>query len=72
MYQEYDSELSFATDAWMSPNHTAFVAVTVHLVHEGKLLAMVLDVVELATVCYNDIMNDIPDRNTMYNSPTVA
>ncbi|KAJ7309291.1 hypothetical protein DFH08DRAFT_719348, partial [Mycena albidolilacea] len=28
---EYDGHLSFATDAWTSPNHRAFVAWTVHL-----------------------------------------
>ncbi|KAJ8591954.1 hypothetical protein M405DRAFT_700280, partial [Rhizopogon salebrosus TDB-379] len=49
-YQEYDGELNFATDAWTSPNHKAFVAVSVHLEHEGKPLAMVLDVVEVAQV----------------------
>ncbi|KAG1745709.1 hypothetical protein EDB19DRAFT_1578893, partial [Suillus lakei] len=47
---EYDGELNFATDAWTSPNHKAFVAVFVHLEHQGKPLAMVLDVVEVAQV----------------------
>ena len=45
--QEYDGKLSFATDAWTSPNHKAFVAITVHLEHDGKPLAMLLDIVEV-------------------------
>jgi hypothetical protein len=49
-HQEYEGELSFATDAWTSPNHKSFVAVTVHLAHEGKPLVMVLDIVEVAKV----------------------
>ncbi|KAK0457625.1 uncharacterized protein EV420DRAFT_1620887 [Desarmillaria tabescens] len=30
---EYDGELSFATDAWTLPNYQAFVAFTVHFIH---------------------------------------
>lgn len=48
LLQEYDGKLNFATDAWTSPNHKAFVALTVHLEHEGKPLAMLLDIVEVA------------------------
>ncbi|KAK0467344.1 uncharacterized protein EV420DRAFT_1617412 [Desarmillaria tabescens] len=33
---EYDGELSFATDAWTLPNHQAFVAFTVHFIHNGQ------------------------------------
>jgi hypothetical protein len=40
--------LSFATDAWTSPNHRAFVAVTVHLEHDSKPISLLLDIVELA------------------------
>ncbi|KAF8256912.1 hypothetical protein EI94DRAFT_1559416, partial [Lactarius quietus] len=47
MLQEYDGKLSFATDAWMLPNHKVYVAVTVHLEHEEKALSMLLDVVEV-------------------------
>jgi hypothetical protein len=28
--QEYEGNLNFATDAWTSPNHKAYVAVTLH------------------------------------------
>ena len=42
------------------PNHKAFVAVSVHLEHEGKPLAMVLDVVEVAQVgVYNLICSTL-------------
>lgn len=50
MLQTYDGELNFATDTWTSPNHKAFVAISVHLKHEGKPLAMLLDIVEVAKV----------------------
>jgi hypothetical protein len=40
--------LSFATDAWTSPNHKAYVAITVHLEPEGVPIALLLDVVEVA------------------------
>jgi hypothetical protein len=40
--------LNFATDAWTSPNQRAFVAITVHLEHQGEPISMLLDVVEVA------------------------
>ncbi|KAG2030875.1 hypothetical protein BDR03DRAFT_877310, partial [Suillus americanus] len=43
----YDGELNFATDAWTSPNHRAYVAISVRLQHEGQPLAMILDIVEV-------------------------
>lgn len=46
--QEYDGKLSFATDAWTSPNHKAYVAVTAHLENDGVPLSMLLDIVEVA------------------------
>ncbi|KAG1797936.1 hypothetical protein EV424DRAFT_1265608, partial [Suillus variegatus] len=48
MLQEHDGQLSFATDAWTSPNHKAFIAVSVHLEHDGEPLAMILDIVEVS------------------------
>jgi hypothetical protein len=47
-HQEYDGWLSFAIDAWSSPNHKAFIAITVHLLRDGEPLRLVLDVIELA------------------------
>lgn len=49
-HQEYNGHLNFATDAWTSPNHKAFVAISVHLEHEGVSIAMVLDIVEVPEV----------------------
>ena len=48
--KEYDGELNFATDAWTSPNHRAFMAIMVHLAWEGKPSTMVLDFIEVARV----------------------
>jgi len=47
-YQDYDGALNFAMDAWTSPNHKAYVAVTVHFQKDGVLVAMLLDLVEVA------------------------
>jgi hypothetical protein len=51
LMQEHSGHVHFATDAWTSPNHRAFVAWTVHLHHNGHLLAFVLDIVEVPEVC---------------------
>jgi hypothetical protein len=48
--KDYSGRLHFATDAWTSPNHRAFIAWTVHLQHEGKMLAFLLDFVEVPEV----------------------
>ena len=40
--------MSFATDAWNSPNQRAYVAITVHLEHNGEPISMLLDIVEVA------------------------
>jgi hypothetical protein len=48
--QNYDGDLSFATDAWTSPNHRAYVAFTVHFIHEGTPISLPLDFIEVATV----------------------
>lgn len=47
-WQDYNGRLSFTTDAWSSPNHRSFVAICVHLEHNGSVLTMPLDVVEVA------------------------
>lgn len=46
--KKYDGRLNFATDAWTSPNQRAYVAITVHLEHNGEPISMLLDVVEVA------------------------
>ncbi|KAG1871906.1 hypothetical protein C8R48DRAFT_574158, partial [Suillus tomentosus] len=48
MLQNYEGNLNFATDAWTSPNHKAFVAVSVHFVQDGQPFSLILDVVEVA------------------------
>jgi hypothetical protein len=35
----------------MFPNHKSFVAITVQLAHEGKLLVMTLNIIEVEKVC---------------------
>ena len=47
-YQEHEGRLSFATDAWTSPNHKAYVAVTVHFEKDGVPVSMLLDMVQVA------------------------
>ena len=47
MLQEYKGQLNYATDAWTSPNHKAYVAFTVHFAHEGTPVSMLLDLVEV-------------------------
>jgi hypothetical protein len=46
--QEYDGALSFTTDAWMSPNYKAYIAVSVHFEQDGVPVSMLLDIVEVA------------------------
>jgi len=40
--------LNFATDAWTSPNHKAYIMITVHFQKDGVLIAMLLNLVEVA------------------------
>ena len=49
----YGGKLSFVTDAWTAPNHKPFIAVTVHLEREGKLLVLPLDIVDVPRVRTN-------------------
>jgi hypothetical protein len=49
MLQEHKGKLNFATDAWTSPNHKAFIAVTVHFEIDGVPICMLLDLVEVAS-----------------------
>ncbi|KAH9010166.1 hypothetical protein EDB83DRAFT_2183594, partial [Lactarius deliciosus] len=48
MLQGYGGVLNFATDAWTSPNHKAYMAMTVHFESEGVPISMLLDIVEVA------------------------
>ena len=48
LVQEHNGALSFATDVWTSPNHKAYVAVTVHFENAGVLISMLLNLIEVA------------------------
>ena len=50
MSKEHEGALSFATDAWTSPNHGAYIAVTVHFETKGQPVSFLLDLVEVAKV----------------------
>ncbi|KAJ6615157.1 hypothetical protein B0H10DRAFT_1718280, partial [Mycena sp. CBHHK59/15] len=46
-FQNTPACISLATDAWTSPNHRAYVAVSGHLEEEGKRINCLLDFVEV-------------------------
>ena len=46
--QEHDGALNFATDAWTSLNHKAYVAVTVQFENDRVSVSMLLNSVKLA------------------------
>ena len=48
MLQQYPGKLSFSTDAWTSPNHKVFIAVSIHLEKDGSAMSFLLDMVEVA------------------------
>lgn len=54
LLQDHPGRIHFATDAWTSPNHRAFVAWTVHLEYEGDMLSFLLDIIELPEVRHHN------------------
>lgn len=46
--QGHEGALSFGTDAWTSPNHKAYVAITIHFEQAGNPICLLLDIVEVA------------------------
>ncbi|KAL1659079.1 hypothetical protein GGG16DRAFT_35762, partial [Schizophyllum commune] len=50
LLQEHDGDLSFVTDMWTSPNHVPYMGTTVTLEHNGAIITLVLDVVQVAKV----------------------
>lgn len=46
--QGLECALSFGTDAWTSPNHKAYITVTVHYEQNGTPKCLLLDLVEVA------------------------
>ncbi|KAF9038032.1 hypothetical protein BJ165DRAFT_1416792 [Panaeolus papilionaceus] len=57
--KKYTGHLHFATDAWTSPNHRAFVAITVHFEHEGKPIVLLLDVIEVSESHTGEALADV-------------
>lgn len=57
MLQEYEGKLNFATDVWTSPNHKAYVAVSVHLEHDGQPLSFILDIVGVTMACTHHLLS---------------
>jgi hypothetical protein len=47
LLRDHPGHVHFASDAWTSTNHHAFVAWTVHLEHDGTMLAFLLDIIEV-------------------------
>jgi hypothetical protein len=47
LLREHPGHVHFATDAWTSTNHHAFVTWTVHLEYNGAMLAFLLDIIEV-------------------------
>ncbi len=68
--------LSFATDAWTSPNHKALVVITVHFEHEGIPICLLLNIVEVAqshtrvnlVIAFAEVLNnfEIADKVSTY------
>ncbi|KAH9926053.1 uncharacterized protein B0H18DRAFT_876712, partial [Fomitopsis serialis] len=50
MLTDHPGRIHFATDAWTSPNHRAFVAWTAHLEFQGAPLSFLLDIIEVPEV----------------------
>ncbi len=51
--QKLNGLLSFATDAWTSPNHRAYVVLMVHFMRDdGTPTRMVLDFIEVPKVTH--------------------
>jgi hypothetical protein len=47
LLHDHPGHIHIATDSWTSTNHHAFVAWTMHLEHDGCMLALLLDIVEV-------------------------
>jgi len=56
--KEHEGALSFATNACTSPNHCAYIAITVHVETKGQPVNLLLDLVEVAKVwnTYHEVL----------------
>ncbi|KAF8234288.1 hypothetical protein L208DRAFT_1095239, partial [Tricholoma matsutake] len=48
LLQDHPGHIHFATDVWMLTNHHAFVTWTMHLEHNGTMLAFLLDIIKVS------------------------
>ena len=46
--QEHEGDLNYTTNVWTSPNHKAYMAVSVHFKDKSVPVTMLLDTVEVA------------------------
>lgn len=77
MLKEYDGMLNFAMDTWTSPNHKAYIAITIHLEHNGQLLLMLLDLVEVLrshtganlAITFADVLESFGIKEKVRNLP---
>ncbi|KAG2105397.1 hypothetical protein BD769DRAFT_1309691, partial [Suillus cothurnatus] len=53
--REYKGKISFTMDAWTSTNHRAFMAVLVHLEHNGVPLSLPLDIIEVVKYSHTGV-----------------
>lgn len=73
--KEYVGKVNAGTDAWTSPNHFAFVAVTLHWVEDGALQNVLLDIVAVSKVSMTFSLNfnsQVPRRNLTFTSIQVT
>ncbi|KAL1700069.1 hypothetical protein EV121DRAFT_214924, partial [Schizophyllum commune] len=52
LLKDHPGLIHITTDAWTSPNHRAFVAFVAHIPSEGRVLAFLLDILEVPQVCH--------------------
>ncbi|KAF5359917.1 hypothetical protein D9758_013966 [Tetrapyrgos nigripes] len=48
MLQNTESDINCCIDTWSSPNHKAYAAITAHFEHEGHMLSLLMDFIEIA------------------------
>ena len=48
MIQKTAGKSNFTTDAWTSPNHKAYIGISVHFENKGVPVLMLLDLVKVA------------------------
>ncbi len=49
--KEHNGTLNYVMDCWTSPNYRAFMAITVHFLYNKNPISILLNLVEVPTVC---------------------